>query len=103
MNQFTYDILMRAYETLAPLSQTLITSSSGSSGINQEALVRNILSSPHYELYLPSHAYRKRFWKVIIGILKAADEELDEAIYNVYVDLLSKSTTGSNDIGTVSP
>lgn len=85
MNQITFD-LIRAYGIFAPLPQNLVNPLD-SSGIDQEALLRNILS-PHYELYAPSRAYQKRFWKAIINILEAADEEVEEDIYNCYMELL---------------
>ncbi|KAF9513011.1 hypothetical protein BS47DRAFT_1010622 [Hydnum rufescens UP504] len=58
----------------------------------QGDLVDQIILNPHFEIYPPSVTYQRAFWKYVTQTIEAADEEVDDRIYQRYISLLKAST-----------
>ena len=80
--------LVRSYGTHTPPSQ--LHWPRGPFDEIQDFLNTHILTSTHFVTYPPSDAYQRAFWKWIVTNIEGADEEVLEAIYTRYLELLSK-------------
>ncbi|KIJ46490.1 hypothetical protein M422DRAFT_778481 [Sphaerobolus stellatus SS14] len=90
MHRLTYQ-LKQAYGAALPVRFLPSLDQIPSDGLEvfQTELVDEIIFSPHFQTYPPSYVYRRAFWKYLVEQLESLDQEVNEAIYDEYLAILS--------------
>lgn len=92
-NEQLFPFIQR-YGLLAPVDESLWPLDTSTEDI-QDYLIKHILTSVHFETYPPSKTYQRKFWKWTIEKIEELGKEVDERIYDNYLNLLSELFTYS--------